>query len=134
MGSRNDVAVVRRGSLLPALTAEQEERAVRPVADIYETPGHYLLLVNLPGAAKDAVSLWVDRDQLVVVAPADPGHRPGGTLLVGELGSPVYRRSFTIGDGVDRTAIEARFEHGVLGVTLPKSDEAKPRRIDVKVR
>lgn len=132
MGSTNDVAVVRRGSLLPALTAEQEERVVRPRADIYETPDHFLLLVNLPGAAKDAVSLRVDRDQLIVLAPADPGHRPGGRLLAGDLGSPVYHRSFTIGEGVDRDAIDARFDHGVLAVTLRKREDRKPRAITIR--
>jgi HSP20 family protein len=132
MNGKNEVAVVQRTPLVPALTPEQEERRVCPPADIYETTESYLLLVDLPGAAKEAVTLWADRNQLVVVAVVEPHRRPGARLLVAELGAPVYHRSFTLGDGVDRSSIEARFENGVLAVKLMKKEDQKPRAIPIR--
>ena len=131
MTKKTEVAVVQRNPLVPALTAEQEERLVTPAVDVYETEDSYVLLVDLPGARKDAIALWTDRDTLVLKAVVEPHHRPGSRLSYGELGTPVYYRSFTIGDGVDRTTIDARFEQGVLAVKLLKKEDQKPRSITI---
>jgi len=131
MNKKTEVAVVQRNPLLPALTPDQTDRVVSPSVDIYETADSYVVLLDLPGATKESVSLWTDRDALVVKATVNAYHRPGARLLFSELGSPVYYRSFTIGDDIDRSAIEARFEQGVLAVKLVKREDQKPRQITI---
>jgi HSP20 family molecular chaperone IbpA len=50
-----------------------------------------------------------------------------------EMALPRYRRSFTLSRELDSERIEARFEHGVLILRIPKAAHAQPRRIEVQV-
>jgi HSP20 family molecular chaperone IbpA len=54
-------------------------------------------------------------------------------IVYGEVLNPVYRRSFTLSRDLDAGKIEASLNQGVLKLVIPKSEEAKPRRIEVKV-
>jgi HSP20 family molecular chaperone IbpA len=58
---------------------------------------------------------------------------PGMEIVYGEVLNPIYRRSFTLSRDLDPGKIEASLNQGVLKLVIPKSDEAKPRRIEVKV-
>ena len=131
MNKKTDVAVVQRTPLMPAITPDQEARLVTPAVDVYETADGYVLLIDLPGAAKDGIALWTDRDTLAVKAAVESPHPPGARLLLGEIGNPVYYRAFTLGAGVDRTSIDARYEQGVLAVKLQKREDQKPRSITI---
>lgn len=54
-------------------------------------------------------------------------------LIYGEVQTPQYRRSFTLSRELDPAKIEANLSNGVLRLRIPKAEEAKPRRIEVKV-
>jgi HSP20 family molecular chaperone IbpA len=54
-------------------------------------------------------------------------------IVYGEVLNPIYRRSFTLSRDLDPGKIEASLNQGVLKLVIPKSEEAKPRRIEVKV-
>jgi HSP20 family protein len=105
-----------------------------PAVDVYETNEAYLLQADLPGLTKEDIEVQVIEDQISirgtrkrVVQPEQKGYqhfeRPEGR----------FERSFRVKGGIDAARVEARFEHGVLTVTLPKPEEARPRHIDVKV-
>ncbi len=102
---------------------------VAPLADVYETPDAYMLLVDMPGAAKDAISLSVYKGNLVVRADVRPHTTGDATMLCREIGVPGYYRVFRIGDGIDLQTISAQSDQGVLTVKLLKSPAAKPREI-----
>jgi len=89
---------------------------VHPLVDVYEGEADFKLVADLPGVAKDQLELTVDNGQLTIVGHSDKLE---------------YRRSFDLGDDVDVEAIEAKLEHGVLELTLPKRAEAKVRKIRV---
>jgi HSP20 family protein len=105
--------------------------SVMPAADIYETPDSYVLSLDMPGARKERISLTLDRGMLEVSAEVEPRHEESATLLRREILTEGYRRSFTLGEGIDRESVDARFEDGVLTVKLFKSPEAKPREIRI---
>jgi HSP20 family protein len=54
-------------------------------------------------------------------------------LVYGEAQYPAYRRQFTLSRELDASRIEAQLRDGVLRLTIPKAEEAKPRRIEVQV-
>ena len=102
-----------------------------PFADIFETRDTYLLLLEMPGASRDSISVTIDRDLLNVTASVRSPFAEG-TVLFSEMDTTAYGRSFTLGQGIDRNRVEAGFENGVLRITLHKTDEVKPREITVR--
>ena len=132
MSKNNEVAVVQRGNTLPAVQTGIQERFVTPSTDIFETPDAYVLMIDLPGAAKDSIKVVTENGTLSVRAKVEPFHGEKMTLLFNELKSPTYYRVFNLGDGIDRTGIDAQYEEGVLTIKLFKNDETKPREIESK--
>jgi HSP20 family protein len=96
-------------------------RRVRPSVDVFENDVQYLVHVDLPGVANDAVKLTLEQDTVQLEAT----RRAHVTEPV------VYTRTFSLPDVVDRGAVEARLEHGLLALTLPKRASHQPRQIAV---
>lgn len=117
-------------------TRTEELQAARPVvsphADILETPEAYLLMLDMPGATKEGITLRMEQGELSVDASVEPVKIPGGTVLFSEIRTGKYSRTFTVGGGIDRNAIDARYENGVLTVTLRKGEHLKPREITIR--
>jgi HSP20 family protein len=104
---------------------------VAPATDIYETPDSYVLSLDMPGVRKEGISLTLDRGMLEVSAEVENRYEESATLLRREILTAGYQRSFTLGEGIDRQSVDARFEDGVLTVKLFKSPEMKPREIRI---
>jgi HSP20 family protein len=102
-----------------------------PVADVYETSDTFVLMLDLPGATRDSISLTLDKGEMRVKADVKRPHTDEGTLLINEMYGAGFYRAFSIGEGIDTRAVEARFEQGVLTVTLNKSEDLKPREIRI---
>jgi HSP20 family molecular chaperone IbpA len=90
-------------------------------------------MADLPGVAREQLQVRVDGDTLVIEAMATIPEVPDMSLVHGELLSPSYRRTFTLSRDLDPKAIEAQLNHGVLRLRISKSDQAKPRHIQVQV-
>lgn len=132
MTKNTEVAVVQRNSGLPMTRPEAQESFIVPFADIYETPEAFVLMLDMPGVSKVSISVTMDRGSLIVKGSVEPYHRENASLLFNELRNASYYRVFNIGDGIDRNNVDAQFERGVLTVKLFKSDELKPRQIQIK--
>jgi HSP20 family protein len=102
-----------------------------PRADIVETDEAFWVRADLPGVKPADVSLSCKDGNLFVQAHCAP-RRHGKRALWCEYGVGDYFRSFTIGEQIDDAKIEAVMNDGVLTIRLPKTEEAKPRRIAVK--
>jgi HSP20 family protein len=100
--------------------------------DLYRDADQYVLNADLPGVDPGSVDIDVDGQLLTIRAQrsADAGH--GGKWLAQERPSGSYLRQFSIGEGVDTSAISARYDNGVLSVIIPVSEKAKPRKIEVQ--
>jgi len=110
---------------------KMEEIYAVPNADIIETPDAYLLSLELPGARKEAIVLKLEKGNLRVEAAVDPRHADKSKVLHRELRTTRYRRTFTLGDGVDRNSVDAEFADGILKVKLFKTPESKPTTITI---
>ncbi|HOB73972.1 MAG TPA: Hsp20/alpha crystallin family protein [Phycisphaerae bacterium] len=109
-------------------------RVYSPGVDIIELENELLLVADVPGARPEDVEIDYEQGMLTLHARVEP-RRKGEDLdwLLYEYGVGDYYRSFQIGEAIDASKIEAEFKNGVLTVHLPKTEAARPRKIQVKV-
>ncbi|MGE9294506.1 MAG: Hsp20/alpha crystallin family protein [Puniceicoccales bacterium] len=117
-----DLALPRGGVWGRALESGPFSNA--PATDFYEDADHYYVKAELPGVKKADVRLEYDRGTLTLSASRT--HKQGD-----DEQSFSFNRTVRVPDGVDAQGIQAGFEDGILTVTLPKAEQAKPRQIDV---
>lgn len=103
---------------------------VMPPANISASNNEYLVEVEMPGVDKSGLEITVEGNELTII-----GHRKGdtpqGQLYYSEWPEADFRRVFELGPDVDTTKINAQLEQGVLKLRLPKSEKAKPRKIQI---
>jgi HSP20 family molecular chaperone IbpA len=112
---------------------ERAEPFVVPPVDIFENESGITLLADLPGVSRDRLGVRVDGDSLVLEASAATLQPDNMQLVYGEAQVPSYRRQFTLSRELDASRIEASLKDGVLKLAIPKLEEARPRRIEVRV-
>jgi HSP20 family protein len=102
-----------------------------PAADLYETEKEYSIAVDLPGIERDALEISLDDNRLVIrgerTLENEGEHRverPQGRFM----------RKFGVPSTVDQTAIAAEYKDGVLRVRLPKRNEQKSHKVEIKVQ
>jgi HSP20 family protein len=104
-----------------------------PAMDLVEEGGQYVLRADLPGLSDSDVKIEFD-DRVLTISgerrSENEERREGYYRL--ERASGSFSRSLTLPEGVDSEKIEAHFENGVLEVRIPKPEERKPRRVEVK--
>lgn len=117
-----------------AQTTTVERRAtVVPAVDIFEDQTGFTVVADLPGVSKDRLDVKVQDGNLVMEAEASLPTPEGLRLRHAEIQAPGYFRAFTLGPDFDTTKIEANLQDGVLTLRIPRSEKARPRRIEVKV-
>jgi HSP20 family molecular chaperone IbpA len=106
------------------------ENYLRPTVDIFETEENITLVADMPGVEKEDLDINLERGILTVqgiVIPVDRGKK-----LFREFSLAGYYRQFQLPDVVDSEKTSAEFKNGVLTLTMPKSEAAKPRRIEIR--
>ena len=106
------------------------ERYVAPPVDIYEMPDGLVVMADVPGATPEHLDIHVDNHILTIRAQADHAQVAEPIYREYELGH--YFRQFELSEMVDESNISAELKHGVLTLTLPKAEAAKPRKIAVE--
>lgn len=102
-----------------------------PVCDVHETDKDYVLEFDLPGVKKDEINIEVVGNQIVVSGERRQEKKEEGKQHRMERRYGSFQRVFTLTDEIDADAIEANYHEGVLTLTVPKSEEAKPRKIRI---
>ncbi len=102
-----------------------------PRFDILETDEELVLYGDLPGVEPEGLDIRFENHELTVHGKVEPRH-DDINFLYGEYGIGDFYRSFSIGETVDSGKITAELKNGVLTLHLPKTESAKPRRIEVK--
>ncbi len=102
-----------------------------PAVDIYETQDALTLVADMPGVSPENVDIDLQDDQLTIRGTITV-EGEGETVLLREYGVGDYYRQFTLGRIIDQSKIEAAMKDGVLTLTLPKVDKAKPRKVEVR--
>ncbi|MEO8857178.1 MAG: Hsp20/alpha crystallin family protein [Burkholderiaceae bacterium] len=116
-----------------ASTSSPSMPALIPPVDIYENDKGITVLADLPGVTRDQLGIHIDGDSLVIEATASAPAPADMRMSYSEVDSASYRRAFTLSRELDVTKIDAKLKDGVLTLLIPRSEEAKPRKIDVKV-
>lgn len=99
--------------------------------DLYRAGDHYVLNADLPGIDPGGVDVNVDGHQLTIRAERSANNPEGAQWLVNERNHGTYVRQLSLGDGLNVEGITATYDNGVLTLTIPVSESAKPRKIDV---
>ena len=86
---------------------------------------------DLPGFTADQVDLTVERNQLTLVAERRWEKQDGEEWLVAERPAGTFRRQLLLGENLDTDRLEARFVNGVLEITIPVAEAAKPRKVQI---
>lgn len=124
-------ALDKRDSSRTDIETTRGEIFVAPDVDIYETDDKLVLVADVPGVSKDSVELSLEDGVLEITA-----HRREASTkeepIYSEFRPASYYRAFSLSDEIDADKIDANLKDGVLTVTLPKLERAKPRKIAVR--
>ena len=112
---------------------DMSKKAVVPAVDIVERESGITLFADMPGVSKERLSVNVDSDNLTIEGQAQIDVPENIGLVHSEVRTPLFRRTFTLSRDLDPTRIEAILRNGVLQLHIPKAEEARPKRIEVKV-
>jgi HSP20 family protein len=107
------------------------QRGFLPACDIWETESDVVIALDAPGLHPENISAEIVDGQLVVTGERSPSGDGVVRRYRTERWQGRFVRSFTVPQGIDGDAISAGYEDGVLVVTLPKPEAAKPKRISI---
>jgi HSP20 family molecular chaperone IbpA len=111
----------------------RECRCFVPRTDIYEVDDEITLALDMPGINENAIEITLEKNILNVKGYAQIDDPNDYTLTFAEYETGDYERSFRVSDAIATDKIEAEYKDGVLRLTLPKAEQAKARKIAVKV-
>lgn len=99
--------------------------------DLCKIEDHYVLTADLPGVDPGSVDVNVDNGTLTISAHRTARSDESVQWLTTERFFGKFRRQLSLGEGIDAEKISATYENGVLTVSIPLSEKAKPRKIEV---
>ena len=109
-----------------------EARAFAPALNVVETEHAFTLTAELPGMAKDDVRITIEDGVLTLAGEKKrEDEQKDGSWHRVERTYGAFERALTLPKGVDGEKAEARYKDGVLTITLPKSEQAKPRTLKI---
>jgi HSP20 family protein len=117
------------GRVPEELLSERRTRQI-PV-DAYRRGTDFKIDLDLPGADPGSIELTVEKDVLTVQATRTWTPAEDDQVAVRERGQGEYRRQLLLGESLDRDHMTAAYEDGVLTITIPVSEQAKPRKVEI---
>ncbi|MGZ0068839.1 Hsp20/alpha crystallin family protein [Microbacterium sp. Yaish 1] len=99
--------------------------------DLYRDGDHYVMTADLPGIDPGSVDIDVDGQLLTIRAERTLTSGDGVKWITREREAASFLRQLNLGQGVDTEGIAATYNNGVLTVTIPVSEKAKPRKVEV---
>jgi HSP20 family protein len=121
-------------ALYPHEDEELEKGTWMPAVDIHETEDGYVVKADLPGIKKDDIQIDLKDSTLTLKGEKKFEENVSKDNYVRtERSYGTFVRSFTLPENVDAEKIKASYKDGVLELTLPKREEAKPKQIKVEV-
>lgn len=115
-----------------ARETQAEAPALVPPVDVVENEAGITLRADLPGVSKESLSIRVEGETLTIEGRVSLGEATELRPVYAEVRTAHYRRSFVLSRDLDVDKIDAAMKNGVLTLTVPKVEQAKPRRIAVR--
>jgi HSP20 family protein len=119
---------------LDRLTQQLLGTAARPAAmpmDAYRKGDTFYVQFDLPGVTAESIELTVEQNVLTVRAERKPAMADGAEMLVAERPAGTFTRQVFLGDTLDAEHIGADYSAGILTLTIPVHEQAKPRTIRI---
>ncbi|MDC7227374.1 MAG: Hsp20/alpha crystallin family protein [Spirochaetales bacterium] len=111
------------------------ERNVSPGMDLIEKDHEFFLVCELPGLSQEDIDMSIASNVLTIKGTKNEEKESSeGTYFRKELWSGTFQRTLPLPRSIDPEKISAELKDGILRVTLPKKEEAKPKQIAVKVK
>lgn len=111
----------------------KEDAVMSPQVDVLEDASGITVYADLPGVSKDKLSVRIESDSLTLEGEVNLPFIKDLQASHVEVPVPRYRRSFTLGQELDRDKLSAEFKLGVLKLHIPKVERVKPRKIEVQI-
>ena len=122
---------------LDRLTQQLLGTAARPAAmpmDAYRDGDTFYVHFDLPGVSTDTIDLTVEQNVLTVRAERKPAQPGGAEMIAAERPAGIFTRQVFLGDTLDADKIAADYSAGVLTLSIPVHEQAKPRSIQITGR
>jgi HSP20 family molecular chaperone IbpA len=111
---------------------KQPDVFLRPLVDVYENKTGLTLQADLPGVSNENLNIHVDKDTLLIEAEASISMPENMEAFYADVRATHYRRSFSLSPELETEKIDASIKDGVLSLHIPKREEFKPRKIEVR--
>lgn len=127
----SEIAVQEKRELQQKQEGTVPARTFMPSTDIFESEQALTVVLEMPGVEKGNVEISVEDDVLDIHGRIEFARYQGLRPIYTEYPVGHYRRSFSLSNRIDQHKIAADMSDGVLTITLPKAEQAKPRRIGI---
>ncbi len=117
-------------SPLNEVVTDRPKRYTYPPANVIKEENKYLLSIALPGVSKKDVSINIEKNKLTIKSNVEENTETKYRLR--EFNYAKFERSFTLSDDADIDNISAKFEKGILSITIPTLKEAGPTEVKIK--
>lgn len=131
MKEENTEIAVREKEELSHGEEIREGSFFKPAVDIFETEDALTVVADVPGATADDFDIDV-RDSMLTISATCKGVEERWKPVYEEYRTGNFMRRFRLGQQIDQAQIAASVDNGVLELTLPKVEKARPRKIEVK--
>lgn len=130
---QNEDTTLNKHEAAPAEGVERtsNRKVYAPLVDIFETGEAIVVVADMPGVDEQSIDISMEKNLLTIKGTVPQVPANGHSLSYAEYGQGDYERVFTISNEVDRNAVEATVKDGVLRLTLPKSKQARAKKISV---
>jgi HSP20 family protein len=113
-------------------SSPEEQRSILPLVDIFEDDTGITLQADLPGVSQDRLDIQIDNDSLSIAGNIKFDLSEHMDALYADVRASRYQRSFALSRELDRDNIEASLKDGVLTLRIPKRQEHRARKIEVR--
>lgn len=107
-------------------------RPWQPLVDISESANQYQIQLELPGVAQEQVQVEQEQNLLKISGQKTRIEEEGVKYHYRERSNGRFSRSFRLPEDADHNAIQAKFEHGLLHISIAKKVQAQPRKIEIQ--
>ncbi|MDP9387890.1 MAG: Hsp20/alpha crystallin family protein [Actinomycetota bacterium] len=116
---------------LDRLTQGLGARQALTAMDAYRRGDQFFVHFDLPGVDASSIDLTVEKNVLTVSAERSWAREDGTDVVVSERPQGRFSRQLFLGESIDADRIEASYDNGVLTVTIPVAEQAKPRKVEI---
>lgn len=115
--------------------ARTESRLHVPAVNVHETENAFEMELNVPGRKKEDFKINLENGQLTIsFEKKEENTANGAKTLRREFSYQSFKRSFNLDETIDTENIQAKYENGILYLTLPKKEQAKPSKKEINVQ